>query len=95
MRKSSPRRSCKDYLLDIENALNKIEKFSDGFVFEKFCEDEKTQEAIIIKFEIIGEAAGKIPAKVKKENANIPWKKISSMRNKLIHEYFGINSRLV
>ena len=95
MRKSSPKRSYKDYLLDMEDALNKIEKFSEGFDFEKFCEDEKTQEAIIRKFEIVGEAVGKVPVKVKKEHASIPWKKISNMRNKLIHEYFGINKEVV
>ena len=53
------------------------------------------QDAVIRRLEIIGEAVKNIPFSFRKEYPKIPWKKISGLRDILIHEYFGVDMRLV
>ena len=91
MKKSSPKRTYIDYLLDIADSVEKIEMFMEGFALEDLRNDQKTQYAIVRGFEIIGEATKNIPASVKHAHKDIPWKNMTTMRNKLIHEYFGVN----
>ena len=50
---------------------------------------------MIRAFEIIGEAARQIPEKVREANPDIPWREITGMRNKLTHEYFGVNTKVI
>lgn len=59
--------------------------------FDSFKSDIKTQDAVIRNFEIIGEAGSKISEKYKGLKSNIPWDKIKALRNRLIHDYSGIN----
>lgn len=50
---------------------------------------------MIRAFEIIGEASRQVPEDVRKSNPEIPWREIAGMRNKLTHEYFGVNTEVV
>jgi uncharacterized protein with HEPN domain len=95
MRKNSLKREFKDYLLDVNYAIDSIRKFTEGFDFNKFEKDEKTIFAVIRAFEIIGEAVKNIPVKVKNEHKEIPWRIMAGMRDKLAHEYFGVNKKVV
>lgn len=95
MKKTSPNRDYKDYLLDIDHSLRQAEKFVVGFDLDSFSSDEKTIYAVIRALEIIGEATKNIPQKFKKEHGEVPWKKLGDMRNVLIHEYFGVNKKVV
>jgi len=63
--------------------------------FHQFAEDDKTILAVVKALEIIGEAVKKIPASIKSKNPNTPWKQMAGMRDKLVHEYFGINNKVV
>ncbi|MCK5170388.1 MAG: DUF86 domain-containing protein [Bacteroidales bacterium] len=63
--------------------------------FEDFQNDDKTISAVIRKFEIIGEASKKIPDTIKKQNQSIPWKEMAGMRDKLIHDYMGVDIDVV
>ncbi len=89
------KREYKDYLFDMVDAIEKIEIFTKGLSYKEFVHDEKTLYAVIRAFEIIGEAAKKIPKKIRDENKNIPWKQISGMRDKLIHDYFGVDVKVI
>lgn len=82
-------------LKDILDAGNKIKKFTENMNFQKFIEDDKTQDACIRNFEIMGEAARYVSEKTKLASSEIEWKKISNYRNLLIHEYFGVNIEIV
>jgi len=88
-------REYKDYLADIIDAIEKSESFVKGIKFEAFEKDAKTMFAVIRAFEIMGEAVKKIPSSVRQKNKKIPWKEIAGMRDKLVHEYFGVKPRVV
>lgn len=80
-----------DYIEDILDSINSIEKFTEGYSYENFIEDEKTYEAVIRKFGIIGEACNKISNETKEKYPDIHWREIIGMRNKIIHNYFGVD----
>ncbi|MEW6180287.1 MAG: DUF86 domain-containing protein [Chloroflexota bacterium] len=69
--------------------------FVEGVDFESFINDEKTLYAIIRAIEVIGEAAKKVPLEFRETYPQIPWREIAATRDKLIHEYFGINHRVI
>ena len=59
--------------------------------FDDFIEDEKTIDAVVRNFEIIGEASNMVPDDFKTERPEIEWRRIIGFRNRIIHEYFGID----
>ncbi|MEK6900364.1 MAG: DUF86 domain-containing protein [Nanoarchaeota archaeon] len=75
----------------IKDAIEHIEKFTKEYTKEKFLLDELVQSAVVRQIEIIGEAAKNIPLLFRKKYQQIPWSDISGMRDKLIHQYFGVN----
>ncbi len=84
-----------DYLNDMLESTKKIFEFTQEMKFDFFMKDEKTFLAVIRCLEVIGEASNKIPVEFKKKHPEIPWKEISGMRNKLIHEYFGVQAEVI
>lgn len=89
------RREYRDYINDIIDAIRKIIEFTKELTLEDFKKDDKTTFAVIRALEIIGEAVKKIPIAVKLQQKDIPWKEMAGMRDKLIHEYFGVNKKMV
>jgi len=84
-----------DYLEDIFDAIVKIEKFIANQSYDDFAQDDKSQFAVIRAFEIIGEASKKIPDHVREKYGNVPWRVMAGMRDKLVHEYFGVDIEVV
>ena len=80
---------------DIQQAIGKIKTYVAGLDFEAFVADGKTQDAVIRNIEIIGEAARTLPDEVKQQAPEIEWRKITALRNLLIHEYFGVSTQVV
>jgi len=85
------RRDYLDYLQDIADAIDKIDRFTEGMSFDQIANDDKTVFAVIRALEIIGEAAKNIPQSIRKRHPSLPWRLMAGMRDKLIHEYFGID----
>lgn len=79
------------YLRHILDAINKIRKYTDKVDEDKFKSEEIIQDAVIRKLEIIGEAVKLIDKKTKNKKTELPWKDIAGMRDKLIHNYFGVD----
>jgi uncharacterized protein with HEPN domain len=59
--------------------------------FDDFVSDNKTIDAVVRNFEIIGEAANRVPVNFKSDHPEIEWRRMTGLRNRIIHEYFGIN----
>ena len=79
------------YLKDILEAIERIESYVKGFTFEQFAKSTLVIDAVVRNFEIIGEATKNIPEEIKRENPLIKWKEMAGMRDKLAHEYFGVD----
>ncbi len=88
----------RDYRLFIEDILeciDKIEEFVGNLDFDGFVRDDKTASAVIRKFEIIGEASKNIPKRIREKYKELPWNEMAKMRDKITHDYFGINYKIV
>ncbi|MBI5915922.1 MAG: DUF86 domain-containing protein [Bacteroidetes bacterium] len=85
-----------DYLRHILDECEYISSvIPDSFTKEQLLDDETLKRAVVRSLEIIGEATQKIPADIKIEWSEVQWKNIAGMRDKLIHDYFGINYSIV
>ncbi len=80
---------------DIIISANKILSYTEGMSFDEFVEDEKTIDAVIRNFEIIGEAANKLPEEYKEQHSSIDWYRIRGFRNRIVHDYFGVDYHIV
>lgn len=85
------RKDYKLYLLDISSSCKKIIRYTRSIDHVSFANSQLHIDAVIRNLEIIGEAVNKIPAIIKNETKEIPWKEIVGLRNKMIHEYFEVN----
>lgn len=88
-------RELGDYIEDILEAIVDVKNFTEGMRYEEFITDRKTINAVIRSLEIIGEAAKKIPGSMREKYPDVPWKGMTGMRDKLIHEYFGVDLEIV
>ena len=89
------KREYGDYVNDMLDSIKNAADFTKGMTYEKFFKDTKTTHATVRCLEILGEAAKNIPEHIKEKHSDIPWKKIIGLRNRVAHEYFGIDLKLV
>jgi len=88
-------RTFADYLRDILDAIDKVAEFTQGDEFQEFAADAKTTFAVVRALEVIGEAAKHVPEAPRDRHSEVPWREMAGMRDKLTHEYFGINLQVV
>lgn len=85
------KRDVKLYLEDILESITLIEEYVSDTDESHLRNDLKLQDAVIRRFEIIGEAIRQMPQAFKDQHPEIPWRQIAGMRDVIAHEYFGVN----
>ncbi|MFO8034724.1 MAG: DUF86 domain-containing protein [Candidatus Bipolaricaulota bacterium] len=88
-------REYADCLADILEAAENAERFLGEMELDEFLADDKTNYAVVRALTIIGEAAKKIPSSARQQHPEIPWRAVAGMRDKVAHEYFGVDLRRV
>ena len=79
------------YLRHILDAIDRIETYLQGVDEEKFFSDNLIQDGVIRQLEIVGEATKRLSKELRKGTRHIPWVDIAGMRDKLIHDYLGVD----
>ncbi|PIT90286.1 MAG: hypothetical protein COU22_03050 [Candidatus Komeilibacteria bacterium CG10_big_fil_rev_8_21_14_0_10_41_13] len=83
------------FLEDIIESIKLIEKYSKGLDYAKFMRSTDSQDAVVRRLEIIAEACKNLPKEIKADYPEVPWRKINGIRNRIAHEYFGIDEKIV
>ncbi|MDH2432736.1 DUF86 domain-containing protein [Pokkaliibacter sp. MBI-7] len=91
MSDGSPR-EWRFYLDDMIDFAGKVQSYTEGFDQTRFQASGITYDATLRNLELIGEAAKHIPAEIRADHAEIPWRMIIATRNRLIHGYLGIDN---
>ncbi len=89
------KRDVQLYLADIDEAIAAIEEYTVGLDYGAFAMDRKTYAATQREFIVIGEAIANIPDHIKDKAPSIEWRLIKDFRNFIVHEYFGVDARIV
>lgn len=85
-----------DLLLgDMLQSAYKIKKYTENLNFQSFENDDKTIDAVVRNFEIIGEASNRIDPDFKLNNPEIEWNRLKGFRNRIVHEYFGVDNEII
>jgi uncharacterized protein with HEPN domain len=83
------------YLEDIALSMSRVQEYIANLDFQQFKWDYKTVDAVIRNFEVIGEASKNVPQNIKLKYQNIPWDEMYRLRNRISHEYFGIDYEIL
>ncbi len=83
------------FLEDIVSSIQKIEDYIGGMSFEGFLGDNRTVDAVLRNLEIIGEASKNISPEIREGHPDIPWGRMTGLRNIVSHEYFGIDLSII
>jgi uncharacterized protein with HEPN domain len=82
-------------LADILSSIEKVERYIAHCDREQFLNDEKTIDAVVRNLEIIGEATRRLSDDFTRQHASIPWPQIAGLRNRIVHEYFGLDLDII
>ena len=89
------KRTPKLLLEDILDSGQKILEYTKDLTFEEFQKDNKTIDAVTRNYEIIGEASNLLPDEIKEKYLEIDWYRIRGFRNRIVHDYFGIDLQII
>ena len=84
-----------ELLCDIKEAIRRISVYTDKLIYDEFMQNNKTQDAVVRNLEIIGEATKNLSIALKRKRHDIPWKEMAGLRDRLVHQYFGVNFDIV
>ena len=80
---------------DVRLAISKIERYIAGLSHDQFLADDLRKDAVARNLEIIGEAVRQMPDAFKQSHANVPWAQIAGLRNRIVHDYFGLDWEII
>ena len=82
-------------LQDMRESMQKITRYLAGMDRTAFLADDKTADAVVRNVEIIGEASNQLPEDFKLRHPQVPWRQMTGMRNRIVHDYAGVDLELV
>lgn len=88
-------RALTSRLEDILEAIGNVQSYVQHMTFDEFASDMKTVKAAAFEIAVIGEATTHVPEEIKARFPDIPWSKMASMRNVIIHEYFRVDVQIL
>jgi uncharacterized protein with HEPN domain len=88
-------RDYKVHLDDILQAIAKVREYTAGISSAELAGDTKTFDAVVRNLEVIGEAARAVPEAIRLQHPEVDWKRISGLRDILIHQYFGVDAQII
>jgi len=83
------------YLQHIFEAIELIEKYLTDIDYNTFSDTRLLQDGVVRQLEIVGEATKNLSQNVRDMASEVPWKDMAGMRDKLIHQYFGVDIEAV
>lgn len=89
------KRTNKELLSDVVEAIDKILLYAKGMAFEDFARNDLVKDAVARNFSIIGEASNRVEDSVRKAFPHIEWDRIRGLRNRVVHDYIGIDYRIL
>jgi len=90
-----PERNPDILIEDILAAIEKIGRYTAGMSRPVFLADDRTIDATVRNLEIIGEAVRQLPQHFKDSHVDTPWGQIAGLRNRIVHDYFGLDLELI
>ncbi len=88
-------RDWRERIQDTLDAIAEIQKFTQEMEFNTFAKDDRSIRAVEMNFIIIGESAGRIPPEIEENYPQIPWNLMRAMRNRIVHDYFQVDEKLL
>ena len=88
-------RDVRLFLEDIVACCDKIGRYTVGLAFDQFRSDEKVIDAVARNLEVIGEATKRLPDDLRGRYLDVPWRKMTGLRDVIAHGYFGVDVRLL
>lgn len=88
------KRSAELLLIDIIESIDKIIQYTNDVSFDAFVENDMILDAVNRNFTIIGEAANRLPVEFRENHRSVDWVNIISFRNRIVHEYFGVDAHI-
>ncbi|NIM15181.1 MAG: DUF86 domain-containing protein [Candidatus Aminicenantes bacterium] len=89
------KRDWKILFEDILESIDKIKQYTEEIGFDDFAMNSMIIDAVVRNIEIIGEASKNVPTQVQEKYPHIPWRKLDGIRNRIVHEYFGVDISII
>ena len=89
------KRSDRQLLLDMQEAMLKVLKYTAGFDEQLFLDQEQTIDSVVRNIQIIGEASNRLSSELRAAHPEVEWTAIVGMRHRLVHDYFDIEERII